>query len=128
MRDEGATVFAYRVEDPQRYGVIEAEDPDEAVAIAGLVLTCPLPRGRRCGIVTPSGGGGAWMADTLSMHGLTVPALSADLQAGLRAVMPSYGASGNPVDVTAQGSNTRPAMMTAMETRASAAIAISRLR
>jgi acetyltransferase len=102
----------------ERYGVIEAEDPDEAVAIAGVVLTCPLPRGRRVGIVTPSGGGGAWMADTLSLHGMTVPRLSPDLQAGLRAVMPSYGAPGNPVDVTAQGSNTRPAMMTAMETLA----------
>ena len=102
----------------ERYGVIEAEDADEAVAIAGVVLTCPLPRGRRAGIVTPSGGGGAWMADTLSMHGLTVPGLSAGLQADLRAVMPSYGASGNPVDVTAQGANTRPAMMTALETLA----------
>ncbi len=102
----------------QRYGVIEAEDPDEAVAIAGVVLTCPLPRGRRVGIVTPSGGGGAWMADTLSLHGLTVPPLSADLQNALRAVMPSYGAPGNPVDVTAQGANTRPAVMTAMETLA----------
>lgn len=102
----------------QRYGVIEAEDPDEAVAIAGVVLTCPLPHGRRVGIVTPSGGGGAWMADTLSLHGLTVPPLSADLQNALRAVMPSYGAPGNPVDVTAQGANTRPAVMTAMETLA----------
>jgi acetate---CoA ligase (ADP-forming) len=102
----------------ERYGVIEAEDADEAVAIAGVVLTCPLPRGRRAGIITPSGGGGAWMADTLSMHGLTVPGLSADMQAQLRAVMPSYGAPGNPVDVTAQGSNTRPAMMTALETLA----------
>jgi acetate---CoA ligase (ADP-forming) len=102
----------------ERYGVIEAEDADEAVAIAGVVLTCPLPRGRRAGIVTPSGGGGAWMADTLSMHGLTVPGLSADMQARLRAVMPSYGAPGNPVDVTAQGANTRPAMMTALETLA----------
>ena len=102
----------------ERYGVIEAEDADEAVAIAGMVVTCPLPRGRRVGIVTPSGGGGAWMADTLSMHGMTVPGLSSDLQAALRAVMPSYGASANPVDVTAQGSNTQPAMMTAMETLA----------
>jgi len=32
--------------------------------------------------------------------------------------MPSYGAPGNPVDVTAQGSNTGPALMTAMETLA----------
>ncbi|HBK05036.1 MAG TPA: CoA-binding protein [Acetobacteraceae bacterium] len=99
----------------ERYGVIEAEDADEAVAIAGMVLTCPLPKGRRTGIITVSGGGGAWMADTLSAHGLIVPGLSAESQAALRPLMPSYGASGNPVDVTAQGSNTGPAMMTVME-------------
>ena len=99
----------------ERYGVIEAEDADEAVAIAGVVLTCPLPTGRRAGIITVSGGGGAWMADTLSAFGLLVPNLSAASQAALRPLMPSYGASGNPVDVTAQGSNTGPAMMTVME-------------
>ena len=99
----------------QRYGVIEAEDADEAVAIAGVVLSCPLPKGRRAGIITPSGGAGAWMADTLSAAGLIVPPLSAAVQAGLRKVMPSYGASGNPVDVTAQGSATGAAVMTAME-------------
>jgi acyl-CoA synthetase (NDP forming) len=102
----------------ERHGVIEAEDPDEAVAIAGVLLTCPLPKGRRTGIITPSGGSGAWMADTLSLHGLMVPPLSPATQAGLRSVMPSYGAAGNPVDVTAQGSNTGPAVMTAMETLA----------
>ena len=90
----------------ERYGVIEAEDADEAVAIAGVLVTCPLPKGRRVGIITPSGGGGVWMADTLSAHGLIVPPLSAATQAALRPLMPSYGASGNPVDVTAQGSNT----------------------
>jgi acyl-CoA synthetase (NDP forming) len=99
----------------ERYGVIEAEDADEAVAIAGIVLTCPLPTGRRAGIITVSGGGGAWMADTLSAHGLIVPRLSAEAQAALRPLMPSYGASGNPVDVTAQGSNTGAALMTVME-------------
>ena len=99
----------------ERYGVIEAEDADEAIAITGIMLTCPLPRGRRTGIITPSGGGGTWMADTLSAHGLSVPALTAETQAALRQLMPSYGASSNPVDVTAQGSRTGPAMMTVME-------------
>jgi acetate---CoA ligase (ADP-forming) len=99
----------------ERYGVIEAEDADEAVAIAGVVLSSPLPKGRRVGIITPSGGGGVWMADTLSAHGLMVPPLSAGMQALLRPLMPSYGASGNPVDVTAQGSSTGPAAMSAME-------------
>jgi acyl-CoA synthetase (NDP forming) len=99
----------------ERYGVIEAEDADEAVAIAGVVVSCPLPKGRRVGVITPSGGGGVWMADTLSAQGLTVPPLSAEMQTTLRPLMPSYGASGNPVDVTAQGSNTAPAVMSAME-------------
>ena len=99
----------------ERYGVIEAEDTDEAVAIAGVLVSCPLPKGRRVGIVTPSGGGGVWMADMLSALGLIVPPLSAETQAALRPLMPSYGASGNPVDVTAQGSLTGPATMTAME-------------
>jgi acetyltransferase len=99
----------------ERYGVIEAEDADEAVAIAGVIVSCPLPKGRRVGIVTPSGGGGVWMADTLSAQGLIVPALSAGMQAALRPLMPSYGASSNPVDVTAQGSATGPATMTVME-------------
>ena len=102
----------------ERYGVIEAEDADEAVAIAGVVVTSPLPKGRRVGVITPSGGGGVWMADTLSAQGLVVPPLSAATQATLRPLMPSYGASGNPVDVTAQGSSTGPAVMSAMETLA----------
>ena len=99
----------------ERYGVIEAEDADEAVAIAGLAMTCPLPKGRRAGIITVSGGGGAWMADTLSRARPHRPESVGGTQATLRPLMPSYGASGNPVDVTAQGSNTGPAMMTVME-------------
>jgi acetyltransferase len=98
-----------------RYGVIEADDPDDAVAIAGVLTTCPLPQGSRAAVVTVSGGGGAWMADTLSSHGLQLPVLSPSLQERLRPFMPSYGASANPVDVTAQGSNTGTAVMAALE-------------
>jgi acyl-CoA synthetase (NDP forming) len=95
--------------------VIEADDPDDAVAIAGMLTTCPLPKGRRVAVVTVSGGGGAWMADTLTANGLSLPLLSSHLQAGLRPLMPSYGAAQNPVDVTAQGAQTGPAMMSAAE-------------
>ncbi|WGR95936.1 acetate--CoA ligase family protein [Bradyrhizobium sp. ISRA435] len=37
------------------------------------------------------------------MQGLRVPELSADVQGQIKQWMPSYGAAGNPVDVTAQG-------------------------
>ena len=98
-----------------KYGILEADDPDEAVAIAGTLLTCKPPRGRRVGIVTVSGGGGAWMADTLAANNLAVPPLSPALQEGLRGLIPSYASPQNPVDVTAQGSNTGPVAMRALE-------------
>ncbi|MEO8714966.1 MAG: acetate--CoA ligase family protein [Acetobacteraceae bacterium] len=99
----------------QRYGILEAEDPDEAVAIAGMVLTCKPPAGRRVGIITVSGGGGAWIADTLAAHGLSIPTLSADLQARIRTLIPSYATAQNPIDVTAQGGNTGPVVVRVLE-------------
>ena len=93
------------------HGVMEAADPAEAVALAGLALTAPPPRGRRVGVITVSGGGGAWMADTLTANGLELPTLSPGLQDAIRAYTPSYAAPANPVDTTAQGSNTGPMMM-----------------
>jgi acetyltransferase len=40
------------------------------------------------------------------MQGMQVPELSEEIQAGIRGLIPSYGAARNPVDVTAQGVNT----------------------
>ncbi len=97
----------------ERYGVIEAEDADDAIAIAGVIVTCPLPKGRRVGIISVSGGAGAWMADSLPALGLIVPPEAE--RSGSHPLIPSHGAAGNPLDVTAPGSNTGPAMMAAME-------------
>ncbi|MDE2006304.1 MAG: CoA-binding protein, partial [Rhodospirillales bacterium] len=97
------------------HGVLEADDPEEAIALAGLALTTPRSAGRRVGVITVSGGGGAWMADALSANGLTLPTLSPATQAAIRAYTPSYAAPANPVDTTAQGSNTGPMMMRTLE-------------
>lgn len=98
-----------------RHGILEADDPDEAVAIAGMVLTAKPAAGRRVGIVTVSGGGGAWMADALTAHGLSVPTLSEAAQARIRPLIPSYASAQNPVDVTAQGGNTGPVVARTLE-------------
>ena len=84
----------------ERHGVIQAEHPDEAVALAGVFTTCPLPRGSRAAIVTVSGGGGALMADMLAGQGIALPALSADIQRTIEAYIPAHGAADNPVDLT----------------------------
>src|SRR3954468_23585876 len=86
-----------------KYGFIVSNDLDEAVTIAAVLTTSPWPKGDRVAVLTVSGGGGIWGADTVSMQGLKVPELSQPTQAQIRQWMPSYGASGNPIDVTAQG-------------------------
>lgn len=86
-----------------KYGFIVSNDLDEAVTIAAVLTTNPLPKGDRVAVLTVSGGAGIWGADTVSMQGLQVPELSQAIQNQIKQWMPSYGAAGNPVDVTAQG-------------------------
>src|ERR1700750_727730 len=85
-----------------KYGFIVSNDLDEAVTIAAVLASNPLPRGDRVAVLTVSGGGGIWGADTGWMQGLQVPELSARMQAEIKQWMPSYGSAKNPVDVTAQ--------------------------
>jgi acetate---CoA ligase (ADP-forming) len=86
-----------------KYGFIVSNDLDEAVTIAAVLTTSPLPKGDRVAVLTVSGGAGIWGADTVSMQGLQVPELSAPIQAEISKLLPSYGATRNPIDVTAQG-------------------------
>jgi acetate---CoA ligase (ADP-forming) len=86
-----------------RYGFIISNDLDEAVTIAAVLTTNPLPKGDRVAVLTVSGGAGIWGADTVALQGLQVPELSPSIQAEIKQLLPSYGAAGNPIDVTAQG-------------------------
>lgn len=85
-----------------RCGVLQPLDLDEALGMACLLVTGPLPAGKRVAVVTASGGAGAWAGDTIERLGGSVPLLSAALQEAIRAHIPSYGSATNPVDVTAQ--------------------------
>jgi len=86
-----------------KYGCIVSDDLDEAVAIAAVLITNPLPQGGRVAVLTVSGGAGIWAADAVSLQGLQVPELSSDIQAEIMTLLPSYGTARNPIDVTAQG-------------------------
>ncbi len=88
-----------------KYGFIISSDLDEAITIAAVLTTNPLPRGDRVAVITVSGGAGIWGADTVSMQGFQVPELSESIQAEIGRLIPSYGTARNPIDVTAQGVN-----------------------
>jgi acyl-CoA synthetase (NDP forming) len=89
-----------------KYGFIVSNDLDEAVTIAAVLATNPLPKGDRVAVLTVSGGAGIWGADTVSMQGLQAPELSEAIQSEIKKLLPSYGSARNPIDVTAQGVNT----------------------
>jgi acetyltransferase len=86
-----------------KYGFIVCNDLDEAMTIAAVLTSNPLPKGDRVAVLTVSGGAGIWGADTVALQGLQVPELSAGIQDEIKKLMPSYGSAHNPIDVTAQG-------------------------
>ncbi|CAB3818413.1 Trans-feruloyl-CoA synthase FCS1 [Achromobacter aegrifaciens] len=85
----------------RRYGVIRVDNPEQMLAIAAAVSVGAQPQGKRVGIITTSGGAGGWAADICERAGLDVPELTPALKQELAAIVPDYGSSENPVDVTA---------------------------
>lgn len=83
-------------------GVTLAHDIDEMLDRVTALLSSQRPRGRNVGIVTSSGGAGILVADHLSANGFAIPAFGEQLQATLAGYVPDFGATRNPVDVTAQ--------------------------
>jgi acetyltransferase len=92
----------------RQFGVVRARNEEHLLDLAEVFCHCALPPanggkfGIGIGIVTQSGGAGVLMADRAEELGLAVPVLSPATQAKLKPVVPAFGATGNPVDVTAQ--------------------------
>ncbi len=87
-------------------GVWRAASLSEAADVAVAAAAGPVPRGRRVGVVTVSGGAGAFLADAAAAEGMELPPLPAEAQAAIRALVPFAGPR-NPVDSTAQIANDR---------------------
>lgn len=86
----------------RQYGLIRARNEEHMLDTVDVLSACALPAGRGIGIVTQSGGAGVLMADRAEELGLDVPVLAPDTQKALQAVIPGFGAAGNPVDITGQ--------------------------
>ncbi|MGB7181582.1 MAG: acetate--CoA ligase family protein [Burkholderiaceae bacterium] len=88
----------------RQYGVHRAHSTTE---LADLAYACQFgiyPTGNKVCLQTISGGGGIHMADVADESGLEVPALSAEIQSELQALIPQGGVR-NPVDFTANAIN-----------------------
>jgi len=85
----------------QQYGVIHVEEISELFNVAWAFATQPLPRGKRVGIVSTSGGGCSIVADECVRFGLEVPDFTPSTEEKLAKIIPSFGAFKNPMDTTA---------------------------
>ena len=91
-------------------GIIRARSDEQLLDFVDIFSQCALPGGRGIGFITRSGGAGALMADRAEELGLEVAALGPDTTEALRKVVPAFGSTSNPVDITAQGL-VNPALM-----------------
>jgi len=91
-------------------GIIRARSDEQLLDFVDIFSQCGLPDGKGIGFITRSGGAGALMADRAEELGLNVATLSAETTDALRKVVPAFGSTSNPVDITAQGL-VNPALM-----------------
>jgi acyl-CoA synthetase (NDP forming) len=81
-------------------GAASARDLPELVGICQGLEWLPKATGRRVGIVSTSGGACSMLADLATSYRLSVPELEDSIQARLRAALPPFAPTRNPVDTT----------------------------
>ena len=81
-------------------GIIKTDYVQEFLDIAFIFSKGIIPKGKRLGIITNSGGPGAMVANNAENHGLIVPEFSESLQQELKSALPPTASFKNPVDCT----------------------------
>jgi acetyltransferase len=82
-------------------GILAFRDEAELCRAAAVFAQQPIPRGRRVGVITNTGGPSVIATDALVTGGLTVPALSSKTEAELKTKLLPETTVRNPLDVLA---------------------------
>jgi acetyltransferase len=83
-------------------GMIRIENIEEVLDGMFTLSRCKLPSNRRVGIITTTGGGGILLADKCEELGFEVPELRDSEKEAVSAVIPQFGSTLNPIDLTGQ--------------------------
>jgi acyl-CoA synthetase (NDP forming) len=86
----------------RRAGFVFVDDLDQLHDTSLTLLASRRAPGRRVAAVTTSGGAGSLIADHVERVGLTLADVPAPLKAQLSELIPAFGSTENPIDVTAQ--------------------------
>jgi acetyl coenzyme A synthetase (ADP forming)-like protein len=81
-------------------GVVRARTLEDLLDWSRALTMLPEPMGENVLIVTGAGGSGVLLSDSCTDYGLKLMAVPPDLDAAFRELIPPFGASGNPIDIT----------------------------
>lgn len=83
-------------------GVIRVNGIEEMLPMLNLFSDKRLPKGKKIGILSTSGGASVYLADLCTDAGLEVTTLSTETMQKLEQILPIFVTAGNPVDLTSQ--------------------------
>jgi len=81
-------------------GVIRARTLEDLLDWSRALAMLPTPRGENVLIVTGAGGSGVLLSDSCADYGLKLMEMPEDLGQAFKALIPPFGAYGNPIDIT----------------------------
>jgi acetate---CoA ligase (ADP-forming) len=85
----------------RQLGIVSVDDVEDLLDVGDVMQVAHRSAGDRVAVVTTSGGSGILAADAVAAHGLSLARLSTSTQEILDRIVPAFGATANPVDVTA---------------------------
>ena len=99
----GAIATSHRVVEAffRKYGIWRARGTRDLVHAAEMYLHGWQPGGENLAVISNSGAVCVLAADAAEREGLRVPALTAETEAKLTALLPAFASPRNPVDITA---------------------------
>ncbi len=83
-----------------RLGIVRVESPAELLETLKFFCVAGIPKGKRVGGLTCSGGGATMLADMAEKRGLEMPQPSDSTRAALREMLPFTATVSNPLDYT----------------------------
>jgi acyl-CoA synthetase (NDP forming) len=108
----------------RQLNIIRVASIEELLTTASLLGYQRLPRGRRMGVLTASGGACDIIADRASGQGIEIPPFAPETSEAIAEHLPSFAASRNPLDVTGYVlANARTSPLTAIDHALDAALA-----
>jgi acetyl coenzyme A synthetase (ADP forming)-like protein len=81
-------------------GIVRARTLEDLLDWAKALAMLPTPKGENVLIVTGAGGSGVLLSDSCHDYGLSLMEVPDDLGEQFKALIPPFGAYGNPIDIT----------------------------